>query len=533
VPHSTPHARSVRSALPIALAGAVLSTVLFLVATHRWGVGVSADSVGYVELARHLLAGDVGQAISPKKPPGFVALLALAGALGLDPARALLPVNALAHGLTVLLCGLWMATRFRSLALAGAGTLALATAPLLLWLNTLALAEAVFGLFTMGSLLAAGRYLETGGRRPLLACAGLAALSVGTRIAGAPLLWVGGVIALVRPGASPRRRLADAALFSAVSLLIVVPWLAYLQATTGSVVGVRKPGSGDFGGVLLRMLGIVWGWFHGSGVYPSWFPDPPSPAIAEWAAALALAAGVAVAGYALRVRSADASRAWLGVAPLAAFAVVYLLFITIVKARVGAPEYRYFVPALAPLLMSILWALDRAGARLRAGGSPKWLAAAVPVCVLAWCGAHPVPQLVRLLDHYDTQGTGYYSGPAYEQARAIRFLRAPRFARLMDRGVTLYGNYPDILYWETGRPAVSLLRTVGEDEETAARAVLEQIDADATAGRVSVLVWIWFRNATRNTVTPERIMGAVRVVSSRKMADGSGFAVVADGLRPD
>src|SRR5262245_17419589 len=113
-------------AAPLALC--LAGICLILIATARYGVGLTPDSACYISVARNLVAGNglIPDTSVPfvEWPPLFPLLLALAAWLGLDPIVAARLLNALAFGLILLVSSLWMQRNIRSRLLALTGSVA-------------------------------------------------------------------------------------------------------------------------------------------------------------------------------------------------------------------------------------------------------------------------------------------------------------------------------------------------------------------------------------------------------------------------
>src|SRR5438105_13261793 len=104
----TPILKGALLQLPLAAAG----FLLVLLATSRYGAGLSPDSAAYVSTARHLAAGK-GYTLYSGEPyvdwgPLFPTVLAACGRLGLDPIPAARWVNAAVFGLILGVAGGWL-----------------------------------------------------------------------------------------------------------------------------------------------------------------------------------------------------------------------------------------------------------------------------------------------------------------------------------------------------------------------------------------------------------------------------------------
>lgn len=468
-------APSGRLAPPGWLAAALIGlagTALALYATSRWGPGISPDSVGYVAAARSFAAGQGWLSYNGHpvivQPTGLATVLGLVALAGPDPAASVGPVNALAVGLTLFACAAWLLARLRSpvLALLGATTLLLFQP--LLFVATMAWSEALFLLWATLCLMAAERYRAGGTAGPLVLAGLLAGLACVTRYAGAPLIPAVLVLVALRRGDPWRPRLIRGALFSVLALLPVGLWLLRNLVVAGTMFGSRHEGTGDVAGVLAESARVV----------RTWLLPAHGTAGVHGLAVAALAAVVLLAGAGLwagRQRRVDPGP-WPPLAAWLLFGAIYWAFIVAVKTRIGGLEIRYLDPLVVPLIFALLAVLDRALAAGRAAlPFPRVYAAALPLALLLWLGAHPAPMALGYADLAHRSGVPGYTADYWRDRPIVRAL-----SRLEPDGYVL-SNAPDLVYWLTGTPAAWLpLRD--EAKGPAARRLTAPVAARLAAG---------------------------------------------------
>ena len=207
----------------VAAAFFAVLAVLYTIAWMSPAMGLFHDDAVYLVTAKAIAAGHgymIDSLPEPirqtKYPPLFPALLALFTLVSSQPWwLKLLPLAC-----TVA----WLAVTYRLLLRMGAsraGGLLLvgltAASPMVLFLSTNLLSETLFALLITATLL---MLIED----HALAAGILAGLSVLTRTAGGPLI-AACIITLVA-----RRRFRSAVIFSAVSMLLVAPWLGWSLA---------------------------------------------------------------------------------------------------------------------------------------------------------------------------------------------------------------------------------------------------------------------------------------------------------------
>lgn len=228
--------------LPVLSGLAVLGVLAVLLAT-RSGIGLSPDSVAYIDGARRLARGDgftsgfTGH-IDPIThwPPLYPTVLAGIALLGIDPlagARVLAP---LLFGANVFVAG-WLVRRHGSgeiLPAAASSLLVLAAAGLLqvhawAWSEPLFLLLGTLGLHHLAVYLA-----HPHAHRRLIAAAALIGFATLTRYLGIALIIAGGVAIVWLASGRWFRRGGDALLFVVVSMAPLAFWVLRNVLLTGS-----------------------------------------------------------------------------------------------------------------------------------------------------------------------------------------------------------------------------------------------------------------------------------------------------------
>ena len=361
--------RLVAVVVPIVVLAAIAG---LYIGSTRTGIGMTPDSVSYVEGARSLAAGDGysrdidvhGRQAIVDYPPLYSTMLAglellgvgvLAGARFLD--AALLVGTALLVYLLV----------FRSTAGSRAAALLAASAfglslPILR-LYGFALSESLFLFLVAAWALALDAYVRRRGRLALACVAVLGPAAVLTRYVGVAVPVASVVaIALFGPGRR-RRRVRDAAVVSATGVTPALLWT--LRNRRSGVETVFSP-------AVHRIPGSKF--TDGVHVVASWMFPPPVPERARlWLLAGMVTAGaVAAVLVALqrprRLRPSRLRNRAPGVLALAIFAVAYLgvvvFALTFVQA-VGTFDTRYLAPVFlaSVVLVAVCVARSRRVAR--------------------------------------------------------------------------------------------------------------------------------------------------------------------------
>ena len=297
---------------------ALLAAAIAAFAT-REGSGLTPDSRGYLLVAEQIhlgngltmLDGDGKKVPLTHCPPQYPLMLWAGGTMaggGAGGAGASFEQAAAGAGramgialfaLNVALVGMiaWRASRGS----AGAATATLLAAGLtafaldILLVHSMVWTEPMFILATFGALYFLGRFIDGGGRGMLILSAIFAAMSFGTRYAGASLVLTCGLLLMF---GHPRRTwvqpFVDAFIHGAISCFLMFAFLARNAASTrdadGHAFAVHLPNRSD----LKNSLITVAGWF-----FPAW-PSDATPVILIVAMmGLGLLVAVAVLGFLL------------------------------------------------------------------------------------------------------------------------------------------------------------------------------------------------------------------------------------------
>lgn len=360
-------------------------------------IACNPDAIVYVESAGNLLQGRGLTAVernysgSPTHrfrdeplthyPPLLPLLIAGVSACGLSPSEAAGWLNTLvmAASMLVLTHVVYRASGAGMGCALAAGAMFLASATTF-QMHTEALSEPVFVLLSVSGLAALWAYLERGRGVWLVAAAVLAALAWQTRYVGAALVGAGAAALLFRPGASLRRRLAEASGFCAAASLPMVGWMIRNRLVAGTAT--HRPIA--FHPPLART------WQSGLDALRHWFAPHETPRAVQVVGLCLLAVTVAALVVAIGRRRA-AGGGGLPPSPrivklMGLFAGVYLLVLvasaTFVDARIPFNSRTLF--PLYPCLIVAVCSL--AGPIYRACGRPERVLMACSAAALVLTG---------------------------------------------------------------------------------------------------------------------------------------------------
>ena len=444
---------------------AVLGAVHILVRTSTYGGAVAGDAVTYLSAAESLATGDGLQTYSGGKfvwwPPFFPMLMAFISLFGIEPVESGRFVNVTAFALIILISGLWLDRRIRSRFLTMTATISLTTSLALSHVATVILADAIFTLFTLLTLMWLESFLNRGRGIPaLVGAAFFSALAAVTRYMGVPLILAGVLMLLTRRGMSMRAKLKYAAaygVFSSVPLAIV---LARNWAVSGRLTG-HKPAT-TLWPILSSSLSQTVDAFR-LGVFPT--------AVSDWFGYLLLVlAGLVMLGAALvsvmacRGQSGSSANPGEGAFPFGVFSLAYfvtnLVVTPLIVGTIASP--RRLIPIYVPLLIVAVFLLDRF---LHTDSSRrvlivKWTL--VFLILTGWFANIGLAALTNLQLTARALESGYsgINTARWEDSETITYLRTNL---ITDR---VYSNYPDVVFYLATLPPpvkhIPSLATPGE-----------------------------------------------------------------------
>ena len=359
-----PHQRPDNFTLLLAFLG-VLGAALVLARQVNYGVGLTADAVNYISVARSLLDGngftEFNGDIYHGWPPLYPLLLAAASLGIFDPLTVAGPLNAALFGLAVFAVGMYLRTRLESRLLLLWCCLAIALAGPLLNVAQFAWSEMLFILLVMLALMQVERLLRTGDNSALIWAGAFTALACLSRYIGVTLVAaVVPLLALQRGVALPEnvRRIIIYALIALAPLSL---WLLRNQLLVGSPTGYREnPASISVAQLLYQIPDVIQEW-----LFPPWptgyFTVSDAGSVALGAVLLTLLMLLAVAAVVRRCGPSQVVS--YAVLSFAGFAVLYtaLVIVTTAWGYHIEPGFtpRIAAPLFLPVLLTAVLALDR------------------------------------------------------------------------------------------------------------------------------------------------------------------------------
>ena len=433
-----PYDLSLMCILLLALGGGLL--ILF---ASPWGIGLSTDSIQYIQAARNLLSGaglamwgEQGYQPLTHFPPLYSLLLAsvgssisgiLSGARGIQ--AILFAANIASVGLIVRMCS----PRAHWLGVLAAGVACCALP--LLEIHAWAWSEPLFILLSMWGLFLLYRHLEGASFVWLLGAAGLVALACLMRYAGLAVALAGAICILLLSWKPWRYRITGCLTFTLLSLLPVSAWLAL--SALGGMNSIDRPLALHPLSLAQVKTAVV--------VVTTWLAPMPLPNSIRMWLAITLSGVLCFGAYKLWRRKKNPN----DLRPLA-----YILIFIISYSLVLGISLSYFDSStpinnriLSPVFTACLFlAACLAGAVFSPLSNRQKLVTLL--CFFTIIGVH-LHQGAAWLSEWRRQGLGYASA-AWVHSEVLGKLRSTV------PGTPIYSNEPEAIYLYTGQNVLPL-----------------------------------------------------------------------------
>lgn len=422
---------------------ATLSILVIIVGT-RWGSALGDDSYWYIKPARDALAGQA-LIFNPLYPPFLPLLLTATGYLGLEPVEAIRFLNAILFGVTIAMTFLIMKELTRSFAFSFLAAAIIAVSAGLIEVYASALSEPLYISLMLGSFYCISQFTKHESKAWLT----LAAIGTGTamltRYMGVTVLVSITALLMLERNRDWRRKLANALLFAAISILPISVYAVRNYLAIG-----RPVGHSGFSWELVRqfpltrLLSTMLDWF-----IPGRFVVGIEQQLAIVAVALILAIGLGI-WFAYRDRVLESGRELLGSTPfvlLALFVMVNLVTLAFARGFLsgGDPfDPRYMSPVQLAMFLLAFAVLEKLYGI--AGKAPRLTIGLVIAGLFALLGARALYTIQFLY----REGLGY-SSQRWHVSETIAYLNRFPETPVMATGASG-------IYFRTGRRPTDIPR---------------------------------------------------------------------------
>ncbi len=488
--------------IPVALVGTILGTLL---ATARYGIGLTPDSVVYVTGARSLADGHgytrAGTAITDF-PPAYSAVLSLAERVGIDSIDAARGLSVVAFMVTVLLGYVLLGRHVRSQGIRVAATVLIACSAVLLDVYEKALSEHLFLPVLLGFVLV----IEELARRPrsvalLAGAVGLVWAAFYLRYIGVVFVAVGAIIVLA---AEWRRGRVSAVLrgtaFAAVAVSAPVLWMIRNVHSGSDPFGHRASASVSVFTNVSRIAKQV----------STWLLTDEGPSAVRLVLLLAALFVAGVVAVRLRHDGARLPSDWRSMVPLTLLVVVYVVYLAAsasVVAFGAISNTRFMVPVFVPTVVIGAWMFEHVRARIQSEDVRKAITVVAGVWValnVFWFAARAVRSA--------QDGAGGYATARYHNSQIMKDVKR------LDTSIPAFSNDVPAVTLFAGRvvrPSVARTYFQSDDQTGRLDDFVHLVDC---SGRVQL---IWFLpNPRPYLYTPAQLSKSVRLSLVVRRADG-------------
>jgi 4-amino-4-deoxy-L-arabinose transferase-like glycosyltransferase len=431
-----------RLRFPILVSVAFILSLLFILWSTPLGVGVSPDSVVYIETARNILSGD-GVVYNGRPlthyPPTYPLILALGGLLSSDPVNGARLLHALLFGLNVLVIGLiafWSTNKSVTASLTS--VLFFLSSARMLDIYTWAWSEPAFILFSFLAFLLLALYISRSSKWLLFGASLFIAAALTTRYIAFTLFPPIVLTILLFGRKRFRDRISDCIILLAIGIIPLSVWLFRNTLLTNSIAD-RTLAIHPINFTHIRSLLTT--------TYDFWIPISCSDCFVLSSILFPLAGGLAFVGYLFVVKNEHRGKSSINSVIqtlLVFFAISYVLFlfasITFVDAhtpldsRIMSPVYISGVI----FLISVIWSVSRYSRNV----AILWGFIFFSLILIGMNFRLTVLSAI----HLRNQGKGYAS-ITWRSSESIAFING------LPKDSIIYSNGPDVIHFLTQREA--------------------------------------------------------------------------------
>lgn len=453
-----------------------LGCALVLVATSRYGTGLSADSVTYLAAAQNILAGhgyvNFDGAPVLAFPPLFSMMIAILSVGLLDLASVARFLNAFCFGLIVFLAAHWFFRHLHSRFLAFLGTTTVLLSAALLGISVYAWSEPIFIVLTMLMLLQFEKADSTDSLAPWIWTGIFASLAVLDRYAGIIIVVTGSILLAAKRTNSVSSRVRRLFLFLLIAMLPISLWFYRNYELSSTITGYRV----ESARTLIQSI-------HGTlKVMSLWFLPRLIPLQYRISLLIVLMTlFLLIVFRVLRINTAVADM--IEVIPFLLFILLYTLFIIYTTSTTALSEIddRYMSPIFAPLILSLFYLIDTWMYKyaVKTGNTiPQTILAAFLVIWLMY----PALITYKTVKTEIEQGAGGFHSSYWMESDLISYLKNN------DLSGTIYTNEPSAVYALTGRAYNPSPEKFAYESQVSTDDLL-RFQADLQSRGVIYLVW--------------------------------------------
>jgi hypothetical protein len=509
---STPRASfSSRYILPVVILSLIGATII-LIATLRYGAGISNDSVSYIATARHIADGTgvISFDNNPlvEWPPLYPAILgAFDFAFGMDPLSSAPIINTVLFGLIIFLSGVLFFKSLNSATLAFLGTASLLVSVPLTYVSMQAWSEPLFIILVVLYLISTKSYLEKADKTSLILLSLSVALACLTRYIGVILILTGFVSIMFFRHGNVKAKIRHLVFFTIVSSLPIGIWVFRNFSISGTLFGGRHSSIITFSQNISDTFATILGWYLPGGI-------AASPACLIMMSAVTV---IFLSAFLYTVFVKEKKVPTLQTHPflriLFLLIAVYVSFLVISSTMTATDSIgnRLLSPIVVPVYLLGLIFMEKLFEPLRPLFSRKLAILLLATGVIVFF-AIPFNGITGKITNHLNQGY-VYSNTTWGNSETIRYLL---MHQSLASGGVVYSNQPEALYILTNF-GVRLSPRKNYFNSTQATNDLSTFIASLQPNGNYL---VWFNGSLNYLYTPEELKSFVVLEQKAKLRDG-------------
>lgn len=492
------------------MVGSLAGVALIWFATDKYGIGLTPDSVGYIEAGAGMPQSL--RSVWAEQPPFYPVVLAVAHLItDGSPYDAARIVNALAFGVTIMLTGLILRRMLPEHPLvAPVGVVLVLVSLPLLEVFVVALSEPVFICLSLMFLLSAAKYSEARKQQWLILMALSAGLAAMTRYIGVILPGLGLLVILRSCRCEKTRSAIDIAEFLLIALAPLSAWWIRNWQLTGTLMGPRATSSYTLATNLSLTLDRILKW-----VFPARLSEHRSLLVLV-SAIFGFLLGWMGKGFLARAMNV-AGRSWL----VTAFAGAYLVALLYSASQMAFDQIdnRLLSPIYLPLLIVGLLMVHSWWEEANTRWAGRNVIVLTLMVALLWIGVWG-GSAVASVSNWRQHGAGGLNTDAWHESDLITYLAE----HPTPSGAVVYSNAPWALRALAGILPAQLSPQKWWYQSTQTRVSLEELSDSWPAVTQTFLVWSDLQHSP-NFYTVDELREIAELVLVVQLSDGAIYEI--------
>lgn len=492
----------------------LIGTGIALLATSRYGAGISPDSVGYIATARHLADGigyiSYDNAPLLVQPPLYPTILGIIDfAFDVDPLASANFVSAIFFGLALFLSSILFIKNLTP-SLAYFGTLSLLVSIPLITVTFMAWSEPPFVFFVALYLFALSMYLEKKDLKSILLLSLSVAFACLTRYIGVVLVLTGILSILIIHHDSLKTKLLSASIFLLISILPISIWIGRNYVLSKTLFGPRSPSLHSLSGNIRYALDTILQWFV------------PGRIVYNRPILLLLGFIVAILIGVVFVWAKTPITTLLKQTPPFVIFMLILIFgytgfiiISSTTTNYDRINDRLLSPIVIPTTLLVFFIIEILSNQLKEHYPTKPVELLLTTCIVLWL-IYPARATVLEVVSQFQEGSGY-SSKAWKNSQTIQYIRENNLSTC-----TVYTNGADVTYLLLNKSVKSI-----PSKSSGANTIADTSSLEYIFPKENKTCLIWFNQITWRTYlfTPDEILSVTNLEQSVQLDDGTIYII--------